>query len=173
MLRIPWLAVHLYIKFQRSPALNSIELKIPPPAVAFLVCTAMWGLSLFTPVVDVSMFDRAMAALVLALIGGLFGAVAVVSFGRAKTTIHPTKPQATSSLVTTGIYRYTRNPMYVGVLLLIVAWAAFLCSPWALLGPVAFVLYITRFQIQPEERVLSGLFGAEYAAYRSRVRRWL
>lgn len=133
----------------------------------------MWGLSLFTPVLDVSMFDRAMAALVIASIGGLFAIAGVAGFRRAQTTLNPTKPQATSALVIAGIYQYTRNPMYVGLLLVIVAWAAFLSSLWALLGPLAFALYITRFQILPEERVLSGLFGAEYAAYRARVRRWL
>ena len=133
----------------------------------------MWGLSLFTPVLDVSMFDRAMAALVVASIGGVFAITGVAGFRRAQTTLNPTKPQTTSSLVTAGIYQYTRNPMYVGLLFVIVGWAAFLSSLWALLGPLAFALYITRFQILPEERVLTSLFGAEYAAYQSRVRRWL
>ncbi len=153
--------------------MNSLELKIPPPVVALLVCAAMWVLCLFTPVVDVSMFDRAMAALVLASIGGVVAVAGVAGFRRAQTTLNPTKPQTTSSLVTAGIYQYTRNPMYVGLLLVIVGWAAFLSSLWALLGPLAFALYITRFQILPEERVLSGLFGAEYIAYQTRVRRWL
>jgi protein-S-isoprenylcysteine O-methyltransferase Ste14 len=63
--------------------------------------------------------------------------------------------------------------MYVGLLLVLIAWAAYLTSAWALLGPLGFVLYISRFQIAPEERVLSTLFGAEYTAYQSKVRRWL
>ena len=153
--------------------MSSLELKIPPPAVALLICAAMWVLCLFTPVLDVSMFDRVMAAFVIASIGGVIALTGVAGFRRAKTTLNPTQPQTTSSLVTTGIYRYTRNPMYVGVLLVIVGWAAFLSSLWALLGPIAFALYITRFQIVPEERVLAGLFGADYMAYRSLVRRWL
>jgi protein-S-isoprenylcysteine O-methyltransferase Ste14 len=153
--------------------LNSLELKIPPPVVALLVCAAMWALCLFTPVLDVSMFDRAVGALVIASAGGLLAITGVAGFRKAKTTVNPTKPQTTSCLVTAGIYQYTRNPMYVGVLLVIVGWAAFLSSLWALLGPLAFALYITRFQILPEERVLSSLFGEEYIAYRTRVRRWL
>lgn len=153
--------------------MKSLELKVPPPVVALLVCAAMWVLCLFTPVLDVSMFDRVMAAFVIASIGGVIALTGVAGFRRAKTTLNPTQPQTTSSLVTTGIYRYTRNPMYVGVLLVIVGWAAFLSSLWALLGPIAFALYITRFQIVPEERVLAGLFGADYMAYRSLVRRWL
>ena len=63
--------------------------------------------------------------------------------------------------------------MYVGLLVLLFAWAVFLSSAWALLGPVVFVLYMNRFQIAPEERVLSGMFGTDYSAYKSRVRRWL
>jgi protein-S-isoprenylcysteine O-methyltransferase Ste14 len=96
-----------------------------------------------------------------------------IRFRRANTTVNPLKPQAASSLVTIGIYRYTRNPMYLGLLFLIVAWAVLLSSPFALLGPVTFVAFIGRFQIVPEERVLSALFGEEYAAYKSHVRRWL
>jgi protein-S-isoprenylcysteine O-methyltransferase Ste14 len=76
-------------------------------------------------------------------------------------------------LVTTGIYHHTRNPMYVGLLLVLLGWVSFLCSVIALLGLVAFVIYITRFQIVPEERVLLAKFGADYAEYLARVRRWL
>jgi protein-S-isoprenylcysteine O-methyltransferase Ste14 len=73
----------------------------------------------------------------------------------------------------TGIYRFTRNPMYIGLLMTLLGWAAFLASLPALLFVIAFVLYMNRFQIQPEERALSSLFGADYAVYRARVRRWL
>jgi protein-S-isoprenylcysteine O-methyltransferase Ste14 len=83
------------------------------------------------------------------------------------------KPASASSLVSSGVYRITRNPMYVGVLLVLVAWATFLAAPLALPGPLAFVLYIGRFQIAPEEAVLGKLFGAEYAEYKAKVRRWL
>jgi len=83
------------------------------------------------------------------------------------------KPEKASSLVTTGIYRFTRNPMYLGLLFVLFAWAVFLASVWALLGPVAFVFYIDRFQIAPEEAILAGMFGAAYTEYKARVRRWL
>ncbi|HEV8366930.1 MAG TPA: isoprenylcysteine carboxylmethyltransferase family protein, partial [Pyrinomonadaceae bacterium] len=75
--------------------------------------------------------------------------------------------------VSTGVYRFTRNPMYLGLLLTLLGWAAFLSNPASLLFVPIFVLYINRFQIKPEEQVLSSLFGAEYMAYKSRVRRWL
>jgi protein-S-isoprenylcysteine O-methyltransferase Ste14 len=112
-------------------------------------------------------------ASVLALAGGAFTAAGIRAFRRARTTLDPTTPERTSSLVTGGIYGATRNPMYVGVLFLLLAWAAFLCAPWALVGPVLFVAYMNRFQIGPEEKVLMAAFGGEYARYKSAVRRWL
>jgi protein-S-isoprenylcysteine O-methyltransferase Ste14 len=87
--------------------------------------------------------------------------------------VNPLHPEATSSLVITGIYRHTRNPMYVGFAAVLLGWAAYLAAPLALLGPLTFVLYITRFQIIPEERALHAKFGPEFAAYQARVRRWI
>ncbi len=87
--------------------------------------------------------------------------------------MNPIKPGAASSLVSSGVYRFTRNPMYLGLSVTLLGWAMFLSNPLALLAVPLFVLYINRFQIDPEERVLSSLFGAEYAAYKEKVRRWL
>jgi len=153
--------------------LRSLETRIPPPIVAALICAAMWWLSPASPMLQLPAGVRVVVALAIASVGGLVALGAGIRFRRANTTVNPLKPQAASSLVTTGIYRHTRNPMYLGLLLLVVAWAVLLSSPFALLGPVAFTSYIGRFQIVPEERVLSALFGAEYSAYQSRVRRWL
>jgi protein-S-isoprenylcysteine O-methyltransferase Ste14 len=151
---------------------RSFETRIPPPIVAALMGGAMW-FSPVSPMLHVPDSVRIGIALAIASVGGMVAMGAGIRFRRANTTVNPLKPQAASSLVTTGIYRYTRNPMYLGLLFLLVAWAVFLLSPFSLLGPVAFVVFIGRFQIAPEERVLLGLFGAEYSAYRSRVRRWL
>ena len=153
--------------------MQALELKIPPPAVAVLLAGAMWGISLVAPLLEVPACIRVAAAVTIALVGGGFSLAAVISFRRARTTVNPMKPETTSSLVCSGIYGVTRNPMYVGLLLVLVAWAVFLSSAWTLLGPLAFVLYINRFQIAPEERVLSAMFGTGYSAYKSRVRRWL
>ena len=112
-------------------------------------------------------------AVSIALAGAGVAMAGALAFRRARTTVSPLKPQTTSSLVTSGVYRFTRNPMHVGLALVLLAWAVFVSSPWAFLGPMRFILYITRFQIVPEERALSGLFGAAYSAYRARVRRWL
>jgi protein-S-isoprenylcysteine O-methyltransferase Ste14 len=76
-------------------------------------------------------------------------------------------------LIVRGPYRFVRNPMYLGLSFVLVGWAVCLLSPWALIGPLAFVLYINRFQIEPEERTLTALFGAAFTTYATKVRRWL
>ncbi|MDA1117729.1 MAG: isoprenylcysteine carboxylmethyltransferase family protein [Proteobacteria bacterium] len=153
--------------------MRALELKIPPPVVALLAAGAMWGISRLAPLVDLPASVRIGATIAFALAGVGFSLAGVISFRLAKTTVNPMKPEKTSALVRSGIYRLTRNPMYVGLVLVLVAWAAFLSSAWALLGPLAFALYMHRFQIVPEERALASMFGADYSAYRSAVRRWL
>lgn len=133
----------------------------------------MWGLSSIGPVLPLPDSYREVAAIAITLAGIGFDFVGVVTFMRARTTINPLRPQKAAVLVTRGIYRITRNPMYVGVALLLVAWAIYWGSLWGFLGPVFFVLYMNRFQIGPEERVLKDIFGEEYSAYATRVRRWL
>jgi protein-S-isoprenylcysteine O-methyltransferase Ste14 len=150
-----------------------LEAKIPPPAVALLVGLVMWGISHAAPLLNIPTRLRLIAAAMIVVMGALFSVAGVLSFRRARTTLNPTMPDAASTLVTSGIFRVTRNPMYIGLLLILVALAVFLSSGWALLGPVAFFLYIGRFQIQPEEIAMSRLFGSTYAEYRSKVRRWL
>ncbi len=153
--------------------MKALELKIPPPVVALLAAAAMWGIARFAPTVDLPQSFRVGAAIACALAGVGIDIVALVSFARAGTTFNPMKVEKTSALVCSGVYRLTRNPMYLGSVLMLVAWAVYLSSAWALLGPVAFVLYMNRFQIAPEERTLASKFGDDYAAYRAKVRRWL
>jgi protein-S-isoprenylcysteine O-methyltransferase Ste14 len=153
--------------------MRALELKIPPPVVALLVGAAMWFAAAERVSLELPFRVRLVAFVVIALAGGAIALAGDLAFRRARTTINPFKPENSTALVTSGIYRTTRNPMYVGLTLVLVGWDVFLCSAWALPGPVVFVLYITRFQIIPEERVLSGKFGAAYAQYTARVKRWL
>jgi protein-S-isoprenylcysteine O-methyltransferase Ste14 len=153
--------------------MSSLEAKIPPPAVATALALAMWGASRLAPLLQVPSALRIVAAGAIMLVGIGFSAAGVLAFRRAQTTLNPTTPDKASSLVNSGVYRITRNPMYVGLSFVLLAWAVFLSSAWALLGPVAFVLYIGRFQIAPEERALAKLFGKEYTDYQARVHRWL
>ncbi|SMB27567.1 conserved protein of unknown function [Sterolibacterium denitrificans] len=91
----------------------------------------------------------------------------------ARTTVNPLAPGRSNSVVRTGPYRFTRNPMYLGMALLLLAWCIHLRNPLAPLSILAFFVYIIRFQIIPEERALLAKFGDAYAAYLSDVRRWL
>ncbi len=151
----------------------TLDNRIPPPALVLiagaLMATARLG-SAAPALPDGWRFGLAVAFFVAA---GVFGAPAFAAFGRAKTTINPVRIHEGSSLVTTGIYRFTRNPMYVALTSLLCAWAVLLNQPLAFAGPVLFALFINRFQIVPEERVLTQKFGAAYEAYRRSVRRWL
>jgi len=113
------------------------------------------------------------AALAFACVGLVLDLAGLISFMQAKTAVNPLKPASASSLVSSGIYRLTRNPMYLGLLLMLLGWATFLANGLAYFIAPLFVLYINRFQIHPEERVLLQKFGARFSAYKARVRRWL
>jgi len=150
-----------------------LELKIPPPAVALVTALLMWLASRSSPVLAFVFPVANLLAVGLAAIGLTVAISGVVTFRLARTTLNPTKPEASSSLVSWGIYRITRNPMYLGLLLELTAWAIFLSNWLAFLFLPVFVIYINRFQILPEERALTSLFAREFVDYQSRVRRWL
>jgi protein-S-isoprenylcysteine O-methyltransferase Ste14 len=152
---------------------RKLELKVPPPVITGVVAAAMWGLVRVFPDFQISYGMRVPVAVLIALAGIALAASGIVAFRRARTTINPHRPGEAAALVSSGPYRFTRNPMYVGMLLVLLAWCAFLSSPLTLLGPAAFVAYITRFQIIPEERALRRLFAGDFIAYEARVRRWL
>jgi protein-S-isoprenylcysteine O-methyltransferase Ste14 len=107
------------------------------------------------------------------ILGSLIALGGVLSFAKAKTTIDPTQPEKASHLVTSGMFVVTRNPMYLGMVFLCLGGVVYLKSPFSLLGVVAFVLYIQRFQIRPEEAAMRKLFGEQFIEYCVRTRRWL
>jgi protein-S-isoprenylcysteine O-methyltransferase Ste14 len=152
--------------------MHTLEKKIPPPLVGLLIAALMWGLAAWPPADLLPSGIRVPLAAALAVAGVGFDVLGLVAFRRHRTTVNPLRPERASALVTCGVYRITRNPMYVGLALLLTAWAVHLSALWAFGGPVMFVAYINRFQIAPEERVLEAKFS-EYRAYATRVRRWL
>ncbi len=155
------------------PPLQALETRIPAPVIAVLIAAAM---HLLPPVTELGEGLVVLRQVMLDLswqLSGLCALAAFLGFMRLRTTINPLKPERASVLVTDGIYRYTRNPMYLSLLLLLLGYAIDLWYWPALLGPTAYVVYITRFQILPEERVLEDKFGADYLAYKQRVRRWI
>lgn len=153
--------------------MSALELKVHPPVVALLVALAMWAIAQVAPPLALPASLRLGAALAFAVAGGALAAAGAIAFRRARTTINPHTPDKSSSLVTTGVYRVTRNPMYTGLALTLAGWATWLGFGWPLLGLPLFIAYISRFQIAPEERALARTFGTAYATYRARVRRWV
>jgi len=153
--------------------IQTLELKIPPPVVALVLAAVMWTVARAVTIAAFPVPFAASVAIAITVIAFGIAISGALAFRRAKTTLDPRKPAMTSVLVTSGIYQVTRNPMYLGLSLLLVALALVTASALAFLGPLVFVLYITRFQIVPEVRALLTNFGADYSAYRAKVRRWL
>lgn len=153
--------------------MTSLELKVPPPILLAVIAFAMWVLARFTPHAGLPAGTALAAGGLLVVLGLALNLAGVLTVRRFKTTFNPMRPDTATSLVSTGLFAWSRNPMYLGFLVMLLGWAVCLSSPAALAGPVAFVLYINRFQIIPEERALSSLFGASFAEYKTRVRRWL
>lgn len=149
-----------------------LEHKIPPPLVGLLLAAAAWWLSPDGWWGDASLLRQTLAG-ALALAGLALDLTSVAAFVRERTTVNPLRPTRTTALVIAGAYRFTRNPMYLGMALLLAGWAVLLGSWVSVAAPVVFVAFITRFQIVPEERAMAARFGQDYRAYCQRVRRWL
>jgi protein-S-isoprenylcysteine O-methyltransferase Ste14 len=153
--------------------LKMLETKIPPPLVALAFALLIWICADYLPRTEIGGVPKTIIVTLLVVIGVIFDLSGLVNFLRKRTTINPMRPHNASALVKTGIYRITRNPMYVGLAFNLSAWCIYLDSPFALVGVAGFILYINAFQILPEERTLIKLFGDEYREYQSRVPRWL
>lgn len=151
-----------------------MHLKIPPMIMMALFALLMWLVARQYPRFLVMFEYKDPLAGLFMVAGVLLAGAGVRTFFKAKTTINPTTPGAVSALVTGGVYRYSRNPMYVGFTLVLVGWGMYLANLAALIVlPPVYVAYIDRFQILPEEKVLERLFGEEFESYRKNVRRWL
>ncbi len=143
-----------------------------PPVLVVLFFAGLMALIAHYSVIDFSAFITYIAVIFVG-IGVIFCIAGVVSFRLAKTTVNPNNPEQASELVTKGIYRISRNPMYVGFAFILLGWGVWLMSIWAIICIVGFIAYITQFQIIPEERALIKIFGQQYVDYMNRVRRWL
>lgn len=155
------------------PPVPALELRIPPLALGLATAALMWLASAYLPGLNFKPPFHSIFAWVFGFSGFVICTLGVIEFNRAKTTVNPTKPQASSSLVTSGIYRFTRNPMYLGFLLILTGWAAAIPNVVAVLALLPFVLYLNQFQIKPEEKALMLIFGDQFRSYCSIVRRWI
>jgi protein-S-isoprenylcysteine O-methyltransferase Ste14 len=160
-------------RMARGASVSRLELKVPPDVVWVIVAGLMWLVSTKTPRVEIPSTFRGGLAVVLTVAGVALMAGARAALVRAETTWRPMTPGQTTRLVSSGVYSVSRNPIYLGMLLVMFGWAVLLNSPGALVVSAAFVAYLDRFQIRPEERALTGILGQEYVEYRKRVRRWV
>lgn len=150
-----------------------MKLLIPPPLIALISGLSMWGIA--SNVDALRFIFPFQHVLAYALIGSglLIDISAIFAFRRAKTTVTPLAPEKASALVISGLYRVTRNPMYLGLLLILTGVALLLGSLLNAAIIIAFMAYITAFQIKPEEEKLTEIFGAQYLSYMQKVRRWI
>ena len=145
--------------------------KIPPPIVTF-IC----GLTIYFSKTFFNQFfsyNNNTISLFLLILGLTVFILAVKAFNRQKTTVNPLEPRQASSLVSSGIFKYSRNPMYLGMLIILLA----ISFKFNLVGGIVislfFYLFITKFQILPEEEAMNELFGDEFIEYSNKTRRWI
>jgi len=149
-----------------------MKLNIPPVFVALLFAVSMYLLDRFLPVGDFDFFGREILVYILCGFAVLISLVAVFQFHRSKTTTNPMNPSKASQLVVNGIYTYTRNPMYLAMLLVLIAFGLRLGNAFNSITAAGFVYFMNHFQIKKEEQALKELFGQEYRLYCKAVRRW-
>lgn len=152
--------------------MRSLELKIPPVIIVLVIAGLMALTSRLLPMDPWHFTDAKALAFALVTAGAFIAVAGVIAFRQAKTTANPMNPDAASSLVINGIYRFTRNPMYLGFLLALAGWGLWLANLPAIFWLIIYILYINQFQIIPEERILEEKFGDDFIAYRKQVRRW-
>ncbi|WP_345425020.1 isoprenylcysteine carboxylmethyltransferase family protein [Halioxenophilus aromaticivorans] len=150
-----------------------LQHKIPPPVLGVLVALGMLYLAKAGESLNWPMGVRWLGALGFFVVGLAIELTAIISFRKAKTTINPLTPNDSSQLVAHGIYRLSRNPMYVGMVCQLLAMSWYLAAPITLLGLPVFIWLINECQIKPEEAALKERFGEHFHQYQARVRRWL
>ena len=153
--------------------MNALALKVPPVAQVIITAAAMYGTAKIMPSLQFSLSGSTVLAVGLGVMGMSLGVMGVTQFRKAQTTPNPQALEKVSSLVTSGIYRYSRNPMYLGLVLILLGWAFYLSHFLSFVLLPVFILYMTRFQIQPEEQMMARKFGKTYQAYLNKVRRWI
>jgi len=150
-----------------------LQLKIPPVLLVFIFATLMWLVSNTLNEFSIIISYNNLLAVLFLMLGLIVTSLGLYAFNKAHTTVDPRSPQKSSSLVTTGIYRVTRNPMYLGFLCFLISAAVYLTNLLTFVFIPCFIFYMNAFQIKPEEKLLEQLFGDPYVSYCCSVRRWL
>ena len=150
-----------------------LKLKIPPVAQGIIALILIWLSNRFWPLYRIEINFKNAVSLGIIWLGIVVGGLGVSAFIRMRTTVDPRYPDKASRLVVIGIYKYSRNPMYLAILLVLIGVAVYLGALSSLLVIFLFIGYINRYQIVPEEQLLLEKFGDGYRQYAQRVRRWI
>ena len=148
-----------------------MKTKIPPPIIA-LTCIVLNYLSTYL-INPIKFANIEIIGILILLVGLVTAMLAIFLFKKVKTTVNPINPEEATTLVTTGIFSVTRNPMYLGLFFVICSTVFFFGSWCGIIILTLFVWYINKFQIIPEEEAMEKLFGDKYNEYRQNVRRWI
>ena len=146
-------------------------IKIPPPILVIILTSLVYFSS--TKLELIYLPYRQIVSVIILIIGLIIIVSPVVDFIKSKTTVNPVKFKNVNRLVTTGIYRYSRNPMYLGMILIIISTTIYYLNFLSVFSPLIFYIWINKFQINREEIFLEEKFGSEYLKYKSKTRRWI
>lgn len=150
-----------------------MHLKIPPPIYALSIALIMWLSHLYIPVVNLINSPWNNIGIVVIVLAAILDFSSLYLFFKKRTTPNPMRPEFTTGLVVKGMYKISRNPMYLGMLMMLFGFAIFLGKLTPFLVLPAFYFLLTEMQIKPEEKILEDKFGDEYLDYKNKVRRWL
>ena len=146
-------------------------MKIPPPILVLILVVSSFLSSKKIDVIHIP--HQTLVSILILLIGILILIIPVTKFIKYKTTIDPIEFKKVNKLVTSGIYKYSRNPMYLGLLLIVISSSILYLNIYSVSTPIFFYYWINRFQIQREEVFLTEKFGKEYLSYKTKTRRWI
>ena len=145
--------------------------KIPPPIVTIICGIAIYfSKSYFNQFFN---YNNNTISLFLLILGLVVFISAVKSFRVHKTTVNPLEPRKASSLVTSGIFKFSRNPMYLGMLIILLSISFKFNLIGGMITSLFFYIFITKFQIIPEEEAMNELFGNQFIDYVKKTRRWI
>jgi protein-S-isoprenylcysteine O-methyltransferase Ste14 len=151
----------------------NLALKVPPPVQLIICSILMYSLAYYFPQYSFSLDLSFPLSLLLIALASVIGLIALYDFRKHKTTFHPHTPEKTNTVVDSGIYAYSRNPMYLALVLILFALVFYIENMLCFTLIPLFIGYITQYQIKPEEDMLDKLFPNTYLAYSQKVRRWL
>ena len=146
-------------------------IKIPPPVLVLILVSSNYFSSKKIDLIHLPNQD--LISIIILLIGILILINPIFKFIKSKTTIDPIKFKKVNKLIISGIYKYSRNPMYLGLLMIVISTSIFFLNIFSITTPLLFYCWINRFQIKREEIFLTEKFGEEYMSYKTKTRRWI